>query len=312
MLAIYGASPFYIFDILSIKQTLVVFVSALLSMVMYWLFNSYLFFKSKFKSKWLIFGLSYFFAYASNIVKLIFGIDGKVMRDDAIDFIIFPLITVLALNTIILIIINSVIQEEEKIKADKRANALELENLKAQKQTLTQQLQPHFLFNALSILKSLIHDDKEGAEKYTVQLSDFLRYSVDSHHSDLVTIESELKFVKDYIQLQKTRFGESFTCSFELDDSIMEHKVPVLAIQTLVENAFKHNYFTEKNPMHLSLVNRPKEINVSNNITSLKLTERDGTGLENLKKRYKLFGNAEILIDQTEDRFAVTIPILEA
>jgi len=85
----------------------------------------------------------------------------------------------------------------------------------------------------------------------------------------------------------------------------------VLAIQTLVENAFKHNYFTEKNPMHLSLVNSPKEITVSNNITSLKLTEREGTGLENLKKRYQLFGQAAVVIEQTDDRFTVTIPILD-
>jgi len=246
-------------------------------MVMYWLFNSYLFFKSKIKSKWLIYGLSYFFAYASNIVKLIFGIDGKIMRDDVIDFIIFPLITVLALNTIILIIINSIIHEQEKIKADKRANDLELQNLKAQKQTLTQQLQPHFL------------------------LSDFLRYSVDSHNSDLVTIESELNFVNDYIQLQKIRFGDSFTYSIDIDESILEQMVPVLAIQTLVENAFKHNYFTPKNPMHISLSNSAQTIRVSNNITSLKLTEREGSGLENLRKRYELFGQADVMIKQTDD-----------
>ncbi len=310
LLALYGASPFYIFDILSIDQSLIVFISAFMSMVMYWLFNSYLFFKSKIKSKWLIYGLSYFFAYASNIVKLIFGIDGKIMRDDVIDFIIFPLITVLALNTIILIIINSIIHEQEKIKADKRANDLELQNLKAQKQTLTQQLQPHFLFNALSILKSLIHDDKEIAEKYTVQLSDFLRYSVDSHNSDLVTIESELNFVNDYIQLQKIRFGDSFTYSIDIDESILEQMVPVLAIQTLVENAFKHNYFTPKNPMHISLSNSAQTIRVSNNITSLKLTEREGSGLENLRKRYELFGQADVMIKQTDDLFSVTIPIL--
>ncbi len=311
LLALYGASPFYIFNILSIDQALFVFLSALLSMVMYWLFNSYLFFKSKFKSKWLIYGLSYFFAYASNIVKVTLGIDRKIVRDDVVDYMLFPLITVLALNTIVLIIINSVIQQEARKKADDRANVLALENLKAQKQTLTQQLQPHFLFNALSILKSLIHEDKEVAEKYAVQLSDFLRYSVDSHNSDLVTVESELKFVKDYIQLQKIRFGDSFTSSIQIDESVHELKVPVLAIQTLVENAFKHNYFTQKNPMHISLISGTDKITVTNNITSLKLTEREGSGLNNLKKRYHLFGQKNIVIQKTDDLFKVSIPILE-
>lgn len=278
---------------------------------MYWMFNTYLFFYTKIKSKWLLYGLSYFFAYFSNVFKLIFGIDTSLVRENVTDYVLFPLITVLALNTIILIIINSVIQEQEKLEGDKRINALKLENLKAQKQTLTQQLQPHFLFNALSILKSLIHDDKEMAEKYTVQLSDFLRYSVDSHNSDLVTIAAELKFVKDYIDLQKIRFGLGFTFEMNIDESIRELQVPVLAIQTLVENAFKHNYFTPKNPMHISLSGTSESLTVSNNITSLKLTERRGTGLDNLKKRYKLFGKINIEIMQTENTFAVSIPILE-
>lgn len=280
-------------------------------MVMCWLFNNYLFFHTKIKSKWIIYGLSYFFAYFSNVFKLFLGFDLKTIKGDVIDYIIFPLITVLALNTIILIIINLLINEKEKQKADKRIAALNLENLKAQKQTLTQQLQPHFLFNSLSVLKSLIHDDKEMAEQYTVQLSDFLRYSVDSHNSDLVTIAAEMTFVNDYIDLQKIRFGESFTFQVELDDESLARKVPVLAIQTLIENAFKHNYFTEKNPMHISISHSDNSLNISNNITSLKLTERAGTGLDNLQKRYALFGDLAIDIKQTENNFSVSIPILE-
>lgn len=310
-MALYGASPFYIFGILPIEKSLIVFASALISTIMYWAFNSYLFFYSKLEKKWLIYLLSYFFAYFSNIFKFFMGINVNEVRVNFLDYIIYPLITVLALNTIILIIINSVIHEEKKIEADKKITALSLENLKAQKQTLTQQLQPHFLFNALSILKSLIQDDKSLAEKYIVQLSDFLRYSVDSHNNDLVSIESELKFVTDYMELQKIRFGESFSFHLNVDKDILDKKVPVLAIQTLAENAFKHNYFTQKNPMQVKIMNNSSTLTVSNNITSIKLTERNGTGLENLKKRYQLFGVNEVRIEQTEHTFSVTIPILD-
>ena len=309
-MAIYGASPFYIFGILTLEKTSLVFLSAFTSMVLYWAFNSYLFFRSNITSKWFLYGGSYFFAYFSNVFKLFLGLDINSVRGDVLDYIIYPLITVLALNSIILIIIHSVIQEEEKIKAQERIASLNLVNLKAQKQTLTQQLQPHFLFNALSILKSLIHDNKYLAEKYTVQLSDFLRYSVDSHNNDLVTLEEELKFVKDYIDLQKIRFGEGFTYSLNTEEEVMQYKVPVFAIQTLVENAFKHNYFTEKNPMNISVKVKADKVLVSNDIKSLRLTERSGTGLENLKKRYVLYGFDSVMVDQSEKQFSVTIPIL--
>ncbi len=280
-------------------------------MIMYWSFNTYLFLYSNITSKWILYPLSFFFAYFSNIFKIIFGIDPTQLRGDVVQYMLFPLITVLALNSIILIILNSIIQEEERRKADQRITTLQLENLKAQKQTLTQQLQPHFLFNALSILKSLIYDDKAMAEKYVVQLSNFLRYSVDSHNSDLVTIAEEMKFVNDYVNLQQIRFEDSFTFKVAIDEAILERKVPVLAIQTLVENAFKHNYFTPKNPMQISIYHTKTALTISNNLTSLKLTERNGTGLENLKKRYALFGSAEVLIQQTDNHFSVSIPIID-
>ena len=159
LLALYGASPFYIFDILPIEKSFIIFLSALMSMIMYWSFNTYLFLYSNITSKWILYPLSFFFAYFSNIFKIIFGIDPTQLRGDVVQYMLFPLITVLALNSIILIILNSIIQEEERRKADQRITTLQLKNLKAQKQTLTQQLQPHFLFNALSILKSLIYQN---------------------------------------------------------------------------------------------------------------------------------------------------------
>lgn len=311
LLAIYVASPLYIFNILPLEKSIMVFLSALFSIVMYWAFNGYLLLYSKIKSKPLIYILSYFFAYFSNIFKIILGEDFRVLGEILIDYIIYPLSVTVVINTIILIIINSLKQEQEKQLAYKRIVELKLENLKAQKQTLTQQLQPHFLFNALSILKSLIHDDKELAETYTVQLSNFLRYSVDSHNTDLATIEAEMNFVDNYINLQKIRFDDSFNYTSNLPQEILKYKVPILAIQTLVENAFKHNYFTKKNKLSLSISYQDEYLIISNTIGSIKLTEREGTGLVNLKKRYQLFGNNDVLIQQKESEFIVSIPLIK-
>ena len=232
------------------------------------------------------------------------------VRDTILDYSMYPILTTIVLNTIILMIIGSIKQQQDQLKADNTIASLNIENLTAQKQTLTQQLQPHFLFNALSVLKSIIGDDPKLAESYTVKLSEFLRYSVDSHSSDLVKVREEMQFVNNYIDLQKIRFGESFSYTSNIPEDMMEQKVPVFAIQTLIENAFKHNYFTEANPLNLVIEPLNDCLQISNNIGSIKLTERSGTGLANLKKRYELYGNKEIAINQSESQFAVTIPLI--
>ncbi|MEL6847170.1 MAG: histidine kinase, partial [Bacteroidota bacterium] len=184
----------------------------------------------------------------------------------------------------------------------------QLEKLEAENQVLMRQLQPHFLFNALSILKSLIQENASMAETYTVKLSDFLRYAVESHQAEMVSIADEMAFVENYVALQKIRFEEAFTFEAELPADIMSYRVPVFALQTLVENAFKHNYFTEKRPLHIRIEAEAGCLKVVNNIVSLKVTERAGTGLENLSKRSAFLTEKPIDIIQTDTQFQVLLP----
>jgi two-component system, LytTR family, sensor kinase len=224
--------------------------------------------------------------------------------------IFYPIITSLAINAIILIILKSMVITYEKVMAEKMIQNLKLENTEAQKQVLMQQLHPHFLFNSLSTLKSLINVDKDRAEDYLLKLSDFLRYSVQSTNIDIISIEKELQFVRDYIDLQQVRFENAFTYEINIPNDVLQKNVPILSIQVLIENIFKHNYFTQKNPIHFTITHLFDELIISNKKVSIKVNNKSETGLANLNKRYQLIINKGIFINNTEDHFEVRIPIL--
>lgn len=224
--------------------------------------------------------------------------------------IFFPFIPGVAINTLILIISNSIILQFQKRNAEVEIERLKVNNLEAQKLILLQQLQPHFLFNALSTLKSLISENPTNAEDYTVRLSDFLRYSVQAKNNEVVSLADELAFTQNYIELQKVRFGDSFQCPIDIPEKYLSKKIPVYALQTLVENAIKHNAFTDKKPLLIEVSAEGNRIKVSNNSLPKTLQVKSGTGLENLNQRYQLIANSEIEIIKTETNFTVFIELI--
>jgi two-component system, LytTR family, sensor kinase len=221
-----------------------------------------------------------------------------------------PLIPAIAINTLILILSNSIILQFQKESAELEIERLKVNNLEAQKLILLQQLQPHFLFNALSTLKSLISENPTNAEDYTVRLSDFLRYSVQAKNNEVVSLAEELTFTNNYIQLQKVRFGDSFQCPIDIPEQYLSKKIPVYALQTLVENAIKHNSFTDKKPLLIRVSVERNRIKVSNNLLPKTLQTPSGTGLENLNQRYKLITDKEIEIVKTETEFTLYIDLI--
>ncbi len=309
-MAIHAAFPFYVFGVFTPRLSLELFLSLLLSMVMYWGINGYLFLYLRKKTTWYTILLSYLFTFLSNALKLPFTFLASSFDSILLNYVIYPIATTIALNTIILIIIHLLIQERAKEEAKDRIAELSIQKLKAENQALTQQLQPHFLFNALSVLKSLIREDADLAEDYTLKLSDFLRYGVESQQADLVSLKEEMDFVSNYLSLQKIRFEEAITYEVNIPNEQLERHVPVFAVQTLVENACKHNYFTEKSPLHIAITGIGEELSVRNNLVSLKLTERSGTGLHNLSKRYQFLAAKDIHVQQSETEFCVTLPLI--
>jgi LytS/YehU family sensor histidine kinase len=199
-----------------------------------------------------------------------------------------------------------------KIHMEKELGELKLQHSEAQIKNLLQQLQPHFLFNTLSILKSLIAENPSEAESYTVKLSEFLRYSVQSSDRQLVELKEEFSFVQDFLALQEKRFGKSLDYRIDLPANTMEAKVPVFALQTLVENAMKHNRFTERNPLLIEIKFENGRIRVSNNKLPKALKRPSGTGLANLNQRYRLAFNQSLEIIETDQDFTVFLELQTA
>jgi two-component system, LytTR family, sensor kinase len=225
---------------------------------------------------------------------------------------LFPIINNLALNTIILIISNSIILRSKKIQTDQEMAILKIKNLEAEQQQLIQQMQPHFLFNALSTLKSLINKDTELAEEYLMKLADFLRFTISALKKNLIPLTEELKFTDDYIKLQQIRFSDSILCDITIsEEEQKQYFIPIYALQTLVENAIKHNAFTEEQPLKLIITLREGNISVFNNkIPKPAFYNITGVGLQNLDKRYTLIGGENIIIDNKPDSFMVTIKLI--
>jgi len=225
----------------------------------------------------------------------------------------YPIVNILALNTIVLILSNAIIMRSKKAQSEAELANFKIKHLEAEQQQLIQQLQPHFLFNSLSTLKSLIKNDALLAEEYLVKLSDFLRFTISAHENATILLSDEVKFTSDYVDLQKIRFSGSFFCQISIPDSSKrEYKIPVYALQTLVENAIKHNAFTEKRPLKLSISFHNGFLIVSNNkIPKPTSVTGNGVGLKNLEKRYSLMTNDAVEIDDTPLIFTVKIKLLK-
>jgi hypothetical protein len=278
-----------------------------------WFFNIYIllaFEKKQDDGKWKRYFLSYLFSLLTIALFMIFA--QKIHPpDNKAPSPVFPFINATALNTIILLIINSIVNRSKKEQLDRELSILKIKNLEAEQQQLIQQLQPHFLFNSLSTLKSLINTNTEQAEEYLIKLSDFLRFTISSYANRMVDLKEELKFTGDYIKLQQIRFGASFQCDINIPENIRQlYQLPVYALQTLVENAIKHNAFTEAKPLRLSIIFTEGYIEVRNNKISKPVDVKSGVGLENLGKRFTLIGSEKIRIENEADYFLVAIKLI--
>lgn len=225
----------------------------------------------------------------------------------------FPFFSTLFNDFFVLFIIDLVIfRNREKIVENENAE-LRIKNLEAQQIQLRQQIQPHFLFNSLNTLKSLISDYPDLAEEYLVRLSSFLRYNISSNNQDLILLRDELKICSDYLEIQKVRFKDALRFSIKIEESnnILNSKIPIFAIQLLIENAIKHNNLTAEEPLSIEiLITENNSVKVINNLCEkLHSYNSMGIGLKNLSERYKLLIKKEILIEKTEDYFVVFLPL---
>ncbi len=187
------------------------------------------------------------------------------------------------------------------------------ENLHTQLQNLKDQLNPHFLFNNLSVLSSLVYIDQDKAVGFINQLSKVYRYLLDNRNCELVTLDSELTFIQSYTYLIQIRFDKNISFDIDLPKEKMHLMLPPLSLQMLVENAIKHNEISNEMPLKISVKMNEDMIEVSNNLQLRTTTELSSkTGLQNIKERYKFFTAREVEVIETANSFIVKIPLLSA
>lgn len=178
---------------------------------------------------------------------------------------------------------------------------------------LRNQLNPHFLFNNLNNLNSLIDTDKELAKEYTNRLSKIYRYLIKTKDNDIIELQKEIDLAENYIFLIKTRFDKSYHFNINNKaDSLKNKLIPTGALQTLLENIIKHNKTTLKITVKVTITITNETITVYNTKTQLNAEVTSfGTGLRNLQKRYKNLTDKSIIIDDNKDYFSVTIPVIK-
>jgi hypothetical protein len=181
----------------------------------------------------------------------------------------------------------------------------------AQFESLKNQIDPHFLFNSLNVLSSLIEENPESAQKFTTSLSKIYRYVLEQKDKELVSVQEELNFAKTYMNLLKMRFENSITFELPTDFSNEDAKVVPLSLQLLLENCIKHNVVSESKPLHIKIYIENNFLIVENNLQKKEvLSDRKGVGLQNIVNRYAILTKRNVLVEENENAFKVLLPIL--
>ena len=192
--------------------------------------------------------------------------------------------------------------EIEKHKAE--TSQVQLQNLK-------NQINPHFLFNNLSVLSSLVYSDQDKAVDFINQLSKVYRYVLENRESELATLDSEMTFIDSYIFLLQIRFQKNIQFDISIEKELLTLLLPPMSLQILVENAIKHNEISSEQPLNIKLFTEKNYLVVQNNFQLRKNHEPSSkTGLQNIKDRYEFFTKEEVEILQSEKFFTVKIPLL--
>ena len=176
---------------------------------------------------------------------------------------------------------------------------------------LKNQLDPHFLFNSLNVLTSLIEEDPHQAQKFTTSLSKVYRYVLEQKNKDLISVEEELQFAKTYVKLLKMRFEDSIHLEIPEHSNNPEAKIIPLSLQLLLENAVKHNVVTSSKPLYIKVYEENGMLVVDNNLQEKQVVKKSsGVGLQNIRQRYGIFTDRQVEITKSNTDFSVKLPLL--
>ncbi len=199
-------------------------------------------------------------------------------------------------------------QSEQKAIADSEIAKRKV--LLYQHETLRSQINPHFLFNSLNVLSSLIYINSDNANKFTKALSKTYRYVLSLSRQPVVSVAEELYALDSYIFLMKMRFENSFTFTLNKISDCDSNEIIPLTLQLLIENAFKHNIATEDSLLNIKITIDSDCITVENNIQPSNDADRGGIGLKYITEQYKLYAK-DVIVEHTARIFIVKIPYIQ-
>ncbi len=264
------------------------------------------------KCYWFIFTL--FLLITSQMVAYIVCLSpGSLIHPDtSADFIqlcVLCLVTDISAYCIIYLANHSIeVQQAMRVEKEKRHYA------QFRYEKLKQQVNPHFLFNSLNVLDSLVAEGRNPeASEFIHKLAGLYRYMIRNEEERLVTLRDEMEFVEAFTDLMKTRFPKGFEMEIDISGEDADKFVPPCAVQMLVENAFKHNAVSVTRPLKIALRSVPEGLEVRNGrIPRASAAESTGVGLKYIRQQYADLGGGEVVIEETEGEYAVRLPLLSA
>jgi two-component system LytT family sensor kinase len=188
---------------------------------------------------------------------------------------------------------------------------LEKEKARVQYDNLKNQLNPHFLFNSLTSLDGLIYKNQELASAFLHQLSRVYRYVLENKEKELVSLKTEVTFVRNYIELLMTRFDDGLIIDMNVSEEALERNIVPVTLQIMIENALKHNIIDQDTPLKIYIYDRNEYLFIENNLQKKTQVEfSNKQGLDNFKNLYLYLSNKKVEIEETSEKFSIGIPLI--
>lgn len=241
-----------------------------------------------------------------NVIK--YRMDEELMPNPAL-----KVITSILFTFLVLVVYESFFLAKLLGKSISEKEKLITENIQSKLSGLQSQINPHFLFNSLNTLSTLILEDPIRADKFVTKLAKVYRHILEQKEAGLVTVESELHYLRAYIHLLKERFGDNLIYTEDIDASLLYQYILPFSLQITFENCVKHNTTSKEQPLHVKLYSEPlgAYLCIENNISPLaEKDESTSVGLANIKNRYAFFTNDEVKVCDDGLMFQVCLPII--
>jgi LytS/YehU family sensor histidine kinase len=212
---------------------------------------------------------------------------------------------------VVVVLVTYVVELIERLKQEKiELLTLQHQNAETELAALRSQIDPHYLFNTLTTLSSLVRANSNETISFIDHMADTFRYMLENRTQKVVKVRDELSFLHSYVFMMKKRFGEGLDVVMSVSDEYLDKEIPQFALQAVVENATKHNIVSIKKTLRIELTSRDNCITVRNNLREKKSANGYGIGLTNLVQRYWLIGKKKIQVTKGDDFFEVTLPLL--